>query len=54
MNDNKFQIKLGIFFGVGGLIVSILLKEVGGLSFALSMLGFGYALGVETGGRKSR
>lgn len=46
--NHEDHIKIGLFFGIGGLIVAILLRDFGGVTSWISLFAFGYGITTAT------
>ncbi len=46
--NHEHYIKIGLFFGIGGLIVAILLRDFGGATSWISLFAFGYGFTIAT------
>ena len=46
--NHEDHVKIGLLFGIGGLIVSILLRDFGGITSWVSLFAFGYGITIAT------
>ena len=46
--NHEDHVKIGLLFGIGGLIVAILLRDFGGVTSWISLFAFGYGITTAT------